>query len=200
MGVAVVSKADKRKAELHEKLIVAAERRIEASGLVSVRARDLAAEVGCSVGAIYNVFDDLNALILAVNGRTFHKLGKAISASLEGTEALPPVERLIRMSIAYQAFADDNALLWRALFDIDMTDGTVPDWYAKELDLLFANIAKPVAELFPELEGRELDLMVRALFSSVHGIVLLGLQNRISGVSRRNVERMIEQILRRIGN
>lgn len=196
----MVSKADKRKAELHEKLIVAAEQRIEASGLASVRARDLAAEVGCSVGAIYNVFADLNALILAVNGRTFHKLGKTISASLEGTEALPPVDRLIRMSIAYQAFADDNALLWRALFDIDMTDGTVPDWYAKELDLLFANIAKPVAELFPELEGRELDLMVRALFSSVHGIVLLGLQNRISGVSRRNVERMIEQILRRIGN
>lgn len=196
----MVSKADERKADLREKLILAAERRIEASGLAALRARDLASEVGCAVGAIYNVFDDLSALVLAVNGRTFKKLGTAVSQSLEGADDQPPVERLIRMSNAYLAFAGDNYLLWRTLFDIDMTESAVPDWYAEELGLLFANIAKPVSELFPDLKGRESDFMVRALFSSIHGIVILGLQNRISGVARENIARMIGQILRRIGN
>ncbi|MGL4280359.1 MAG: TetR/AcrR family transcriptional regulator [Albidovulum sp.] len=196
----MISKADKRKAELREKLILAAEKRIESSGLAALRARDLASEVGCAVGAIYNVFDDLNALVLAVNGRTFKKLGLAVSQSLEGAEGKPPVERLIKMSNAYLGFAGDNYLRWRALFDNDMTAGGVPDWYAQELEQLFANIAKPVAELFPELKGRETDLMVRALFSAIHGIVILGLQNRISGVARENIERMIQQVLSRIGN
>jgi hypothetical protein len=45
---------------------------------------------------------------------------------------------------------------------------------------------------------RDLDLMVRALFSSVHGMVLLGLQNRISGVPRANIEAMIEAVLLRL--
>jgi AcrR family transcriptional regulator len=200
MEVEVSTKAEKRKAELRESLIVAAEKRIEAKGLAAVRTRDLAAEVGCAVGAIYNVFDDLNALILAVNGRTFRKIGLVVKQSLDGAEGLPPVERLIRMSYAYLAFAEENVALWRALFDIDMSADGVPGWYMEELEALFANIAKPVSELFPDLRGSEADLMVRGLFSSVHGIVLLGLQNRISGVARGNIETMIAQILRRIGN
>jgi len=40
--------------------------------------------------------------------------------------------------------------------------------------------------------------MVRALFSSVHGIVLLGLENRISGVPRERIEDMISQVLTQI--
>lgn len=197
----MASKADKRKAELRQTLIEIAERRIEAKGLSSLRARDLAGEAGCAVGAIYNVFADMNDLVMAVNGRTFRKIGEAVGRSLEGTEGQPPIDRLIVMSNAYLAFAAENVLLWRALFDIDMADdGTVPDWYMEELRKLFANIAGPVSELFPELDAKELELMVRALFSSVHGIVLLGLQNRISGVPRGNIERMIAQVLRRIGN
>jgi len=40
-----------------------------------LRARDFAADAGCSLGAIFNVFDDLNAIVMAVNGRAFRKLG-----------------------------------------------------------------------------------------------------------------------------
>ncbi|MEI6097463.1 MAG: hypothetical protein WCS20_04005 [Alphaproteobacteria bacterium] len=42
--------------------------------------------------------------------------------------------------------------------------------------------------------------MVRALFSSIHGIVLLGLQNRICGVPRAQIDTMIEQIMLRLAN
>ena len=40
--------------------------------------------------------------------------------------------------------------------------------------------------------------MTRALFSSVHGIVLLGLERRISGVPPEKLERMIELVLSNI--
>ncbi|WP_347310577.1 TetR/AcrR family transcriptional regulator [Defluviimonas sp. SAOS-178_SWC] len=195
------SKAEQRKAELRDRLVDVTGRRIASDGLSSVKARDVAAEAGCALGAIYNVFDDLNALILAVNGRTFRKIGEAVAASLSDSAGRMPVERLILMSNAYLGFAAENTHLWRALFDIDMSnDGAVPDWYRDELQTLFGHIAGPVAELFPDLGPKELDLMVRALFSAVHGIVLLGLQNRISGVSRHNIEAMIAQVLCRIGN
>jgi hypothetical protein len=41
--------------------------------------------------------------------------------------------------------------------------------------------------------------MVRALFSAVHGIVLLGLEQRISGVPPERIEQMIAQVLEQIG-
>lgn len=193
-------KAQKRKAELSEKLVQAAQQQIIGSGLHSVKARGLATTVGCSVGAIYNVFDDLHALTMAVNGRTFSQIDKVVTGSLKGTAGLGPNDRLIRMSKAYLSYAAENTNLWRALFDLDMSvDDRVPDWYLAALAGLFANIAKPLSEIFPDMNGPELDLMTRALFSAVHGIVLLGLENRISGVGRDAIETMISQLLSQIG-
>ncbi|KAE9627529.1 TetR/AcrR family transcriptional regulator [Parasedimentitalea maritima] len=196
----MASKAEQRRADLREKLVIAAESRIDRDGAVALRARDLAGDVGCAVGAIYTAYDDLNALIMAVNGRTFQKLGHQVAASVQAAENEVATQRLILMSNAYLAFAAENTNLWRALFDLKMQAGDrVPEWYVQALRDLFANIARPVAELFPNDTPEELDLMVRALFSSVHGIVLLGLEQRISAVPLDKIKQMIAQILSQIG-
>lgn len=196
----MAGKVAARRAELKTKLVEVAEEQIVQGGLQSVKARDLATRAGCSLGAIYNVFGDLHDLILEVNGRTFLKLGAEVAASVANSDASPR-GRLILMSNAYLDFAAANANLWRALFDIRMSaDGPVPEWYLTSLGNLFANIRAPLAELFPEMTPQELELLTRAMFSSVHGIVLLGLENRISGVPEENIRQMISQVLLRIGS
>lgn len=197
----MAGKVEIRKAKLREALVVIAEEQIVAGGFHSVKARHLAASAGCALGAIYNVFDDINALIMVVNGRTFHKIGKTVSAAVERSKQDTPNDQLIEMSNAYLRFAADNTHLWLALFELKMpADGAVPEWYLRELSQLFAHISKPLAVLFPDMERGELELMTRALFSAVHGIVLLGLENRISGVPKGQVEVMIAQVLGQIGN
>lgn len=192
--------SQKRKVELAEKLTSAAEMQIIKAGLGSVKARDLAANAGCSLGAIYNVFDDMNALFLAVNGRTFRRINQAVSNAVVDAQDKNPTARLILMANAYLEFASENLHLWRALFDLDMTTKQdVPDWYLTALRNLFANIAAPLSEIFPQKDVAELDLMTRALFSAVHGIVLLGLENRISGVPMEKVKHMISLVLLEIG-
>lgn len=196
----MAAKTAARKTALREKLVEVAEAQIAAGGLSTLRARDLAAQAGCSVGAIYNVFDDLNALAMAVNGRTFRALGARVSAAVTHAGPRGPQERLIVMSTAYLSFASDHTRLWRALFDLEMTsDGQVPDWYLEELGAVFALIAGPLREIYPEKSVEDLDLMVRALFSAVHGIVLLGLERRISGVPQAEIEKMIALVLGEIG-
>lgn len=192
-------KTEIRRAELRETLVNLAEDQICREGMASVKARDLAREAGCAVGAIYNVVTDLTELVMAVNGRTFTRIGQEVAGAVIGHEAEPPERRLVILAHAYLSFAAENHYLWRALFDLELPDDDrVPDWYRTELQNLFHHIAIPVSEIFPALAGRELELMVRALFSSVHGMVLLGLQNRISGVPRANIEAMIEAVLLRI--
>jgi len=192
-------KSQMRREQLRDKLVEAAELRIARDGLSELRARDLARDAECAVGAIYNAFDDLNAIVMAVNGRTFLRLEQAVARSFDGSEQ--PVQRLTAMSIAYLRFAEANTRLWRALFDLQMrADGPVPEWYRDALKGLFTYISEPVSQLFPELGDDELGLMTRALFSSVHGIITLGLENRISGVPPEQIERMITQVLFQIGN
>jgi AcrR family transcriptional regulator len=192
----MASKTEIRRQELRDKLILIAERTIAQDGLSALRARDLAGEAGCAVGAIYNVFGDLTDLALAVNARTFHRLGADVAEALaEAPE--DPVEQLVVMAQAYHHFAAGNHLSWRALFDIERAPGeAAPDWYLQEMGQLFTYISDPLAVIFPQRDAEELALLTRALFSSVHGIVLLGLDEASAGVSTENIDRMIALVLR----
>ncbi|MEM7519370.1 MAG: TetR-like C-terminal domain-containing protein, partial [Planctomycetota bacterium] len=132
-------------------------------------------------------------------GRTFRRMGGFISEAVAAEGDADPVDRLVTMAHAYLAFASDNPLLWRALFDVEMSaDRDVPPWYMDELGRLFSIIAGPLSELNPDADAGEIDLMTRALFSSVHGIVLLGLERRISGVPEDKIRAMIEFMLRAV--
>lgn len=74
----------------------------------------------------------------------------------------------------------------------------VPIWYFAEMQRLFSYISGPLCEIHPSWSDAELDQMTRALFLSVHGIVLLGVENRLSAVPRAAMEEMIDLILRRV--
>lgn len=199
-ALAEQSKTQKRRAKLRETLIDVAEARIAQDGAHALKARDVAREAGCALGAIYTHFNDMQALVMAVNGRTFQRLGAEVTQAVAHENPPEPRAHMIVMSNAYLQFAAQNTHLWRALFDLEMsTDGPVPAWYLQELGQLFALIAAPLSQIYPNKTPEELDLTVRALFSAVHGIVLLGLEKRISAVPMARIEAMISELLREFG-
>jgi AcrR family transcriptional regulator len=192
-------KSQTKRQDLRDRLIDAAVARIEVDGLGALRARDLAAQAGCAVGAIYNVFDDMRELALAANGRTFRRMGTFVSDSLSASGATDPLDRLVGIGQGYLDFAIANPNAWRALFDVEMSvDQKIPPWYLEELERLFTLIAAPLAQLRPGDSREELGLLTRALFSSVHGIVLLGLERRISAVPQDDMRAMITLVIRKV--
>ncbi|MGL4322385.1 MAG: TetR/AcrR family transcriptional regulator, partial [Paracoccaceae bacterium] len=90
MADAEPSKTSLRRDDLRQRLIDLAEAQIAAQGAGSLKARELAAQAGCAVGAIYNVFDDMTALVMQVNVRTFARLGEMAVASLAGVQGAAP--------------------------------------------------------------------------------------------------------------
>jgi len=193
-------KVQARRAKLRETLIDVAERRISKDGAMALKARDVAQDAGCALGAIYTHFEDMEALVMAVNGRTFRRLGAFVTEAITKAHATAPQDRLVVMGHAYFEFAEHNTLLWRALFDLKMSAGQgVPDWYLAELMAVFEIIEAPLRELYPDEQDGEIGLRVRMLFSSVHGIVLLGLERRISAVPPDQIKHMISQLLLGVG-
>lgn len=191
----MAGKVEIRRAALRDALIEHAERRIRNDGLKHLRARDLAKDAGCALGAIYNVFGDLNDLVLAVNARTFKRLGAAVAESLADAPQ-DATQQLIVMSHAYHHFAAENFNAWRALFDIERAPGeAAPDWYLQEMGQLFAYIDAPLSVIFPDHSVEKRALLTKALFSSVHGIVLLGLDEASAGVPAAQLDEMISLIL-----
>jgi AcrR family transcriptional regulator len=191
-----MSKTLERREKLRTDLIQAAERMIATRGLAGLKTRDLASEIGCANGAVYNLVADMDELILRVGSRTLHRLDDALSAAEEAGEPSPR-ERLVRIAIAYCDFAAENLELWRALFEHRMeADKIVPDWSIHDQMQLFRHICAPLAALFPERSQEELGITARSLFSAVHGMVALGLEQKLVAVPLPALRKEIAGLVR----
>jgi AcrR family transcriptional regulator len=182
--MAKVNKTLRRRENLKQALTRAAEKTIAKHGLSGLRARELASEVGCAVGAIYNVVADIDELILLVNERSLaalerHLLDTTGAASGESGTA-KAVERLVELAVAYLTFASTNVARWRAVFDHRLPKGrAVPDWYRASQRRLFGYVETPLRALLPGASDERRALLARSLFSAVHGIVVLGLDEKL---------------------
>lgn len=182
-----------RRELLRQRLIGAAERTIAMHGLPALKARDLAQEAGCAIGAIYNVFPDLDALVLQVNLRTLALFEDAITGA-EGTGG--PADDLVRLALAYLHFVRSHMLRWRALFQHRMSGGPVPDWYRAEQGRLFHYIEAPLAALCPGLSSAERATRARSLFSCTHGLVSLGLDEKLMALPPDTLAAEVETLVR----
>ena len=177
-----MSKALERRAKNLEALIGAAEQSIAANGLAGLRTRDLAAQIGVANGAVYNLVEDVDELVLRVGSRTLARLDAVLSAA-EADGSPGPADKLVRVAVAYCEFAAQNLELWRALFEHRMAPGKpIPEWVITEQMELFRHIFRPLASLFPDRSEQQLGVTARSLFSAVHGMVALGLERKLIAV------------------
>jgi AcrR family transcriptional regulator len=150
--------------------------------LAGLKTRELAREIGVANGAVYNLVEDMDELTLRVGSRTLARLDAALTVA-ESDGPASPRETLVRIAVAYCDFAAENLELWRALFEHRMAPGKpVPEWAISEQMNLFRHIYRPLAELFPQQTPAELGVTARSLFSAVHGMVLLGLEQKLIAV------------------
>jgi AcrR family transcriptional regulator len=178
----MMSKALERRAKLRQALIEASEQAIAAKGLSGLKTRDLARQIGCANGAVYNLVEDIDELILRVGSRTLRRLDAALEVA-ETTGSASPPETLVRIALAYCDFAAANLELWRALFEHRMAPGKpLPEWSVADQMELFRHIHAPLAALLPDRSPAELGVTARSLFSAVHGMVALGLEQKLVAV------------------
>ena len=177
-----MSKTLERRAKQLDDLILAAERAVSARGLAGLKSRELAAEIGVANGAVFNLVADMDDLVLRVGSRTLARLDAALTAAESGG-AHSPAEALVRIAVAYCDFAAENLELWRALFEHRMApDKQVPEWAVEEQMNLFRHIYHPLAKCFPNWSADELGITARSLFAAVHGMVSLGLEQKLIAV------------------
>ena len=55
----------------------------------------------------------------------------------------------------------------------------LPDWFVEQQHQLFTQVERPLAALLPELEHDARRILARTVFSAVHGIVALGLDEKL---------------------
>jgi AcrR family transcriptional regulator len=179
--------------QLRELILDAAYEIIEAQGLAGLSAREIARRISYSPGTIYNMFQNLDDVVLSVEARVLDALDKRLAAvSQEGSAD----ERVLRLAQAYLAFTHEKPKLWNLLFEHHMPAGAdLPAWYQQKLEGLMNRVEGALTPLFPA--GRDADRLraSRVLWAGVHGITSLSTADKLSVVTTETASRLIDDLV-----
>ncbi|WP_315838214.1 TetR/AcrR family transcriptional regulator [Bradyrhizobium prioriisuperbiae] len=180
--------SNSRKSERHAHLLETARALIAAKGLRSLKVRDVATAAGCAVGTVYNEFEDFDALVIAVNRDTLDALDGALS-TLEDDD---PVRHLHRLAQGYLDFATAHPNLLRSLYEHRMEgDRPFPQDLLDKVQSTFALMYPPLVRLLPDYPSDDVALLARMMFSAVHGIISLGIEERLVAVPPQQLRRQV---------
>nr|AWM04518.1 TetR/AcrR family transcriptional regulator [Bradyrhizobium amphicarpaeae] len=183
---------DQKKSRRRLQILEIARGIISSKGLRSLKVRDVAEAAGCSVGSVYNEFGDFDGVILTVNRETV----QALTARLRGVPAEDPVRQLYGLAETYLEFFAEHANLLRSLFEHRMEDDRpYPDDILQMVMDAFALMHPPLVRLLPDADDVKIALLSRTLFSAVHGIISLGLEERMVAVPPQMLRQQVEQFL-----
>jgi AcrR family transcriptional regulator len=194
----MVNTSHPQRAELREALVTAATRIVAERGYQALKARELAAEVGCAVGSIYNVFPDIDALFLAVKARALDMLESDVVSELgpfvdAGPEAA--AARFLKLGRVYLEFAARHWRLWSSVFEHRPRDSEALAAYMGRLDAILTNIEQPLHALLPDLDPGARRGLARTLFAAVHGVVSLGLDGKLGPTRLEDLHEQIRSLL-----
>ena len=198
-----MSKTTERRNIKRDALIEKAEKSIADHGLAGLKMRNLASEIGVSLGAIYNLVEDVDALILHIASRTLAKLDAALNdpnatSSPNHSQNHSPnhCDTLIEIAMRYRIFVQNNLNLWRALFEHRMPpEKPLPQWATDDQMHLFRHIITPLRSLLPDADESEVQLSAQTLFSAVHGVIVLSLENKITAVPLHALDGQIKKLI-----
>jgi AcrR family transcriptional regulator len=152
---------------------------ISAKGLRSLKVRDVAEAADCSIGSVYNEFGDFDGLILTVNRETVQSL----SARLAAVPSDDPVRQLHGYAETYLSYFSEHANLLRSLYEHRMEgDRPFPEDILLMVMRAFALMHDPLVRFMPDADPAEIVLQARMMFSAAHGIISLGLEERMVAV------------------
>lgn len=159
-------RSDHSRAQLHEMILAEGHRQISEVGFARFSAREVAKQIGYSIGTLYNVFGSYDHLMLAINGRTLDMWLASLESRLQGAET----DRLRVAIEAYFDFAMAHRHAWSALYDFRLPEGEpVTDSYRDKVTAITGVIVRELkAALVPERE-KEAEALARSLLATVHG-------------------------------
>jgi len=159
-------RSDHSREQLEELILTEGHALMAELGYARFSAREVAKRIGYSIGTIYNVFGSLDALLLAINSRTF----TLWAAWLRDKLAVAGEDRIAALVAGYFDFAARNPHLWMAIYDHRLPAGVeMPDDYRRKRAGLTGIVEEEIAKVLPPETRDRAPALARSLVAVVHG-------------------------------
>lgn len=182
---------------LHAQVMTACDAWLQGNPVHTLSLRSLAREVGCAPSTLLKLYGSFSNLLQHVNIETLTRLRGAV----EELEDAAPQQRLSSLARAYWLFARRAPYRWQLLFDYPLAqEGELDQRQNAMIEGLFVRVEATLKEYQPALDDLEARRLARTLWGSVHGLVQLGLNERLGYWQGQPLEvgELIDQLLRTI--
>lgn len=172
-----------KKEKLRKTVFNSAWKIVENEGIDRLNVRKIAKLSDCSLGSIYNAFENFESLQLHINSAVlsdlFSNLRAVIKTGIERRESLREIFRAL--GSAYIEFGNKNKFLWKAVFEHFPVE-QVPEWYQKQTQDGIYQICEDLAKHF-NISVEEMKCKVGFFWASIHGMGAILLNRKMEMVS-----------------
>ncbi len=175
--------------EIKEMVLKAAETIVIEEGFNKLKVRQIAMDIGYTVGSIYMVFDNLADLVMHIKGKTLDDMTEQLKLV---SEELSAEQNIIKLAMTYQNFASQNFNRWNMIFEHSFSENeAIPEWYQQKVDFIFNLVELQFHRLSTQDNEEQTRLAARALWSGVHGICTLSLSGKMNLLGINSIENTV---------
>ena len=184
-------RSDHNRDELKALILDCARGIAEEEGLRGLTARRIAANIGYAPGTIYNLFSNLDDLVLQLRGETLDTLYDYLSSKVVNGE---PEAILINVALNYITFVSKHANLWGIMFEHKLPNSfKVPDWYHNKSLRLLKLGENAIATFFSPEQDEDRLHHAQILWASLHGICSVQIAGKL--VKKESAELMVHSLI-----
>jgi AcrR family transcriptional regulator len=165
--------------DLRQKVLDASLALIEEGGLDRLSMREVSRKAGVSHQAPYHYFEDREAILAALAGEGFSKLGQLLARAAAQSDA-EPSKAVEAMGHAYVDFALRNPAYFQAMFRADAVPLDRYPEARKREDEAFGKLVEGIGHAFADHSTKVRQAIAVACWAMVHGLATLVLEGSLA--------------------
>ncbi|ENO8416958.1 WHG domain-containing protein [Vibrio mimicus] len=155
--------------------------------------RKVATMIGYVPSTLVNVFGNYNLLLLHVVAQTLDELAQEAQQAVKSTPY--PKDALYQLAYCYHDFAKRNPYRWQLIFEHNMNGEALPEWQAQRIDNMTSMLEELLKVIAPLRSEQEVLQASRVLWSGVHGITVLSVDDKFFATEPIDGKALIESLL-----
>src|SRR5262245_49294454 len=195
----------RKSTDLRQRVLNASLALIDDGGLDRLSMREVARKAGVSHQAPYHYFEDREAILAALAGEGFSKLGQLLARAAAQSDA--PAKAVEAMGHAYVDFALRNPAYFQAMFRADAVPLDRYPEARKREDEAFGKLVEGIGHAFADDSTKVRQAIAVACWAMVHGLATLVLEGSLArklkipkARQKQVAEDVIGTFMRLVGN
>ncbi len=175
----IQARKEREKAEMREKIILAARKMFSEMGYEAVSIRNIASAISYSPATIYNYFKSIDEIFYAIHDEAFTVFHKKLKAN----EVIPdPMERLRHMGITYVEFALENPEYYDLMFILKAPMQCIQVTESWDCGMkAYRCLEETIQECIQQghFQDKNIHAITLGIWSFVHGLASLAVRDRL---------------------